>query len=582
MNTQTNTINRLFQTQNHFLEKRLIFTVERSPSSDIANVVKGFEQQVEKDASASVDGQLDKIKIGEEIIDLKQKDKGVDATKYGLAIQKIDETAADTIISIFEKAYPGKLDSGSLSPKETQRAVQFMEGVRMTAPDPVPVAAETGKISPESVQKYFNAFLEVFKNYNTARVSTEDNARRMLDQSDNIKNDKVPDAVKIYMEAQNMNLTLAEKGPCYLRYESSISGKPVVIKYDTGIKDLRPIPEGGFILLDGDGDVSKFDEKGVSYVAVGTNRVVTDGEYKTARFEGGKRRTETTGTDAADGTPSSTKDGKFTGDKVFDGKDAWGKGDKQARIDNAKLTDSLKMNDGMQMKAKIDAILNILKSEKTQTDVGKDYTSLFGQELKTESAKEAARGIARKELQKIVKNTDNFKDFPDPAVNLKEMNIFSDMEMKDVWSYFSKEKMGRNNYQENEILKQLTISDFQIGIDGDSEKGISISVSGSLPNITPEQEKGRLVKITFTKEKAELTHKDGVIIKDTYEHFGDGTVDVRVMTSLRAPGDKSVPSPKPLTPSASGQETASPSPNVVSTTPRKGTGAPHLGMDPLA
>lgn len=298
--------------QSFSLEKRLSFE----------NAQELFEATVEGDSNA-IDKALQKIRA--EVVN----DGKIEVGNLQASLAAIDTAAFETLKKTFQNAYKNS-DENTAS----ARARQAVESFRAFAP-PIDIVDGQAKI-----ETYFQEYLTLFEKYNTLKATDQ---RNMLD-GDNTST--IPPDVQTWMTTKGYSISLKnENDAIKKKLEGKVkrSGKPFdtaqfpnislleqtgkeTLVFETGIKDIRPITlDGntvGFVILDGDGDLTKIDEHGVSYVDSASleqkkeNIITTNGLLKGYRFGAdGKKTTTEFGTE---GLKPEEKEYK-AGAKTFDG-----------------------------------------------------------------------------------------------------------------------------------------------------------------------------------------------------------------------------------------------------------------------
>jgi hypothetical protein len=302
--------------QSFSLEQRLSFE----------NAQESFEKAVEKGDSAN--NNLDKV--GDLSVSQETGKEGtIDSSNLQNAITAIDTAAFEILKKTFQDAYKSDENTSSA------RARQALESFRAFA---LPIDIVDGQAK---IDKYFQEYLTLFEKYNTIKTGQQ---RNMLSEEQNAST--VPRDVQTWMTTKGYSILLKNDGDAIkkkLEGKVKRNGKPFdtaefpnislleqtgknPIVFETGIKDIRPITlDGntvGLVILDGDGDLTKIDEHGISYVDSYSleknpqNPITTRGLLKGYRFGAdGNKTTTDVGTE---GLKPEEKEYK-AGAKTFDG-----------------------------------------------------------------------------------------------------------------------------------------------------------------------------------------------------------------------------------------------------------------------
>ncbi len=241
---------------------------------------KKFEQTIEG-GNQKIDGTLQKITVGTSDIPVTETgalwwEKGnIDASTLQNALTTIDTSAKKTIIEAFEMAYPQKSNFAE------ERANLFVKSVQASAP-PLEMAGTT-----LNIQAYFKKYIDIFEEYENLKTSPP-NSRGMLEKKSNetcfpseasewAKNK----GYRIISDGDDVQQVLRGKKRSngedfnFERFQNMsvlqrLNKEPLI--FETGIKEIFPVyginkQIVGFTILDGDGDMSKFDDGGVQYIA---------------------------------------------------------------------------------------------------------------------------------------------------------------------------------------------------------------------------------------------------------------------------------------------------------------------------
>ncbi|MBI5414602.1 hypothetical protein HZA38_03730 [Candidatus Peregrinibacteria bacterium] len=403
--------------ENFSYEKRRIFDGETPDSSKPS---AQFEAKVEEGSDAKIKEQLEKIKIGDKTIDLTDKNKKINTANYSLAIQKIDMAAMTTISGVFKEAYPGRLQNNTLPPAEQQRAVQVMEGIRASAPAP---HIEKDGITPENITGYFNAYLNIFQKFNFADVNKEADGNNMLQKVKNIKS--IPSEVQTWIDAQGKDKYVINTSNGTILYTNPFD-EVLTFEFKTGIKDIKPIfgKEGkvdGFIVLDGDGDISVFNTEGASYIETSalesarknknSNSLITEGRNAVYRYTNTGKTVEFVGTEA-----SAQATGEFSGKNISTRDDGSVENTEKIFKERKTVKEEARKKAEEKEKASKEDIKNLLDFIKTPD--AKDIKKVLGKGSEiTDLSK--AKEAGQIKLGEVLQDPKNYKNFPSGTFNIK-------------------------------------------------------------------------------------------------------------------------------------------------------------------
>jgi hypothetical protein len=235
------------------LENKVFFALDQNQQTE--NLKNLFEKNLEKGSSQQLDDTF-KLEVGKKTYNLSQTNElKLNQETFKTVLEKIEESVYQTL----KEYYLKKNKKKNLSLSDKTRIIQLMEGLRTTAPK---IEKKETEIN---VKPYFNSYLEVFEKFDG----------QIKKGSEIFKSKPNVNFENLSLENFNSEEKSLKIGKIKYEFENLTEGKSKItyakngylyeLVFPSGIKMIKP-SHNGFVVIDGDGDLSKFDKDGQSFI----------------------------------------------------------------------------------------------------------------------------------------------------------------------------------------------------------------------------------------------------------------------------------------------------------------------------